>query len=136
MLGFTSVAVANLFGIPTYRTGGITAAGTEPPGWLSARTDLGDAIRQANAVVLAYGCQEPAGSARAHFRDQLVWLHRMIDDHELTTWMVDGRPRHPSRWHRHTYALHPHLTFAEALPLVLLRTVAIANNPPSAMSRS
>jgi hypothetical protein len=118
-LGFDSVSAANLFSIPTYRTGGITQVGAEPDGWIAAREGLADAIGKANAVVLAYGCQEPSGAARQHFRNQLAWMRTEISGSGLATWMIDGRPRHPSRWHRHTHTRYPELSFAEALPLVL-----------------
>ena len=126
VLGHSTVAVANLFSIPTYRTGGISDAGKTPAGWLSARVLLANAVAVADAVVLAYGCQEPSGIARQHFRDQLAWLQIALESRALPTWMIDGRPRHPSRWHRHTFAQHPDLPFADALPLVL-RPAALAN---------
>ena len=130
-LGYSSVAAANLFGIPTYRTGGISAVGIESNGWFTARAELREAIGAADAVILAYGCQEPSGFARQQFRDQLAWLEAAIEVRDLPRWMIDGRPRHPSRWHRHTYAKHPELTFAEALPLVLLEVKPTGRHPRS-----
>lgn len=124
-LGYFSVSVANLFAIPTYRTGGISVAGIASDGWLSTRAGLRQAVTSADAVVLAYGCQEPSGLARKHFRDQLAWLKSALVDRQVPTWMLDGRPRHPSRWHRHTHAQLPDMTFGEALPL-LLREVDFA----------
>ncbi len=119
-LGFTSVATANVFSIPTYRTSGVSAVGASETGWLAARPGLSDALSVADAVVLAYGCHEPSGTARQHFRDQLSWLEAEIENHGVSTWMVAGRPRHPSRWHRHTHAAYPDVPFAEALVQVLL----------------
>ncbi|MBG6058055.1 hypothetical protein RCH16_001253 [Cryobacterium sp. MP_M5] len=118
------MATANVFAIPTHRTGGIAEAGAEPDGWLDARSALTEALAAADAVILAYGCQEPSGRARQHFRNQLAWLQTEIDACGVTTWMVDGRPRHPSRWHRHTYAKYPGLPFSEALPMALKETNA------------
>jgi len=122
-LGFSSVSVANVFAISTHRTSGIAAVGAVPDGWIEARAALSQALAVADAVILAYGVQEPSGGARLHFRDQVAWLQAEIDARHLPTWMIDGKPRHPSRWHRHTHALHPSLTFAEALPAVLLKEV-------------
>jgi hypothetical protein len=119
VLGYSTVVAANLFSIPTYRTSGISIVGEAVEGWEAARVLLSDALASADAVILAYGCQEPSGLARQHFRDQLAWLHEKIQERDLRTWMIDGRPRHPSRWHRHTYKQYPDLGFAEALPLVL-----------------
>jgi hypothetical protein len=121
-LGYSSVAVANLFSIATYRTGGVSAAGADPKGWLAARPGLAQGVGAADAVILAYGIQEPSGPARHHFRDQLSWLQNEIHERGLKTWMVGGRPRHPSRWHRHTYAEYPDLLFSEALPIALMET--------------
>ncbi|MDJ0378493.1 DUF1643 domain-containing protein [Cryobacterium sp. PH31-L1] len=119
-LGYSSMAIANVFALPTYRTDGIALAGVEPDGWLAARSSLTQALASADAVILAYGCHEPSGPARQHFRDQLEWLQAQLDARGLATWMIDGRPRHPSRWHRHTHAQYPALTFAEALPIALM----------------
>ncbi|TQO19927.1 uncharacterized protein DUF1643 [Rhodoglobus vestalii] len=118
-LGYASVVAVNLFSISTYRTGGISAEGAVEAGWLDARPELLDVLSSADAVVLGYGCQEPSGPARLHFREQLAWLQEEIGNHNLPTWMLDGRPRHPSRWHRHTHASYPDLPFAEALVLAL-----------------
>lgn len=118
-LGYESVVVVNLFSIPTYRTGGISEVGAVEAGWLNARPELSEALSSADAVVLSYGCREPSGPARFHFRDQLSWLQAEIDSHNVRPWMLDGRPRHPSRWQRHTHAVYPGLSFAEALLLVL-----------------
>ena len=123
VLGYSTVAAVNLFSIPTYRTSGISEVGKSLSGWLEARIPLTIVVDKADAVVLAYGCQEPSGAARLHFRNQLDWLHSAIDASQLPVWMIDGRPRHPSRWHRHTFAQHPELAFAEALPLVLRPTL-------------
>tara|TARA_R110001606_G_scaffold232345_1_gene379884 strand:- start:10 stop:504 length:495 start_codon:yes stop_codon:yes gene_type:complete len=119
-LGYSAVQIANLFSIPTYRTGDISSVGAVAGGWLAARAGLSAALSKADAVVLAYGCQEPSGEARLHFRDQLSWLEAEIEDQGVRTWMLEGRPRHPSRWHRHTHVVYPDLPFAEALVRVLL----------------
>lgn len=119
-LGFESVSIANLFSIATYRTSGISIEGIDSHGWLDARPPLQTGVTNSEAVILAYGCQEPTGAARLHFREQLAWLESTIQERGIPTWMVAGRPRHPSRWHRHTFAVFPNLEFEEALPLVLL----------------
>ncbi|WP_104170005.1 DUF1643 domain-containing protein [Cryobacterium sp. M23] len=133
-LGHSTVSIANVFSISTYRTRGITIAGVEPEGWIAARSELTAALKTADAVILAYGCQEPSGAARYHFRDQLAWLQTEIDFLGLTVWMIDGQPRHPSRWHRHTHAQHPSLTFSEALPVVLKEVIpkgSLTNSVPT-----
>lgn len=119
VLKFDSVSSVNLFSIATYRTGGISEVGADEADWIVARIAIEAAVKNSNSVLLAYGCQEPAGAARLHFRAQVSWLRHLVLMSNLQTWMIDGRPRHPSRWHRHTFAKYPLLTFAEALPLVL-----------------
>jgi len=115
LLGIEHTLTANLFAVPTYRTGGITEAGVDIHGWQAARPALGEAIAQANAVLLAYGGQEPSGAARKHFREQVAWARATIEERGASVWTVGGRPLHPSRWHRHTHSEHPDVPFREAL---------------------
>jgi len=115
LLDVPEIATANLFSIPTYRTGGIAQAGIEKRGWMEARPAISEAINRCTAVLLAYGGQAPSGPARLHFRDQLAWVQERIDARDLPVWTVGGRSLHPSRWHRHTYAEHPGVEFREAL---------------------
>lgn len=119
LLEVEETMTANLFSIPTYRTGGIAEAGKEPQGWLDARPVLGDAIEKANAVLLAYGGQEPTGPARSNFRDQVAWMRAAIDARGASVWTIGGRPLHPTRWHRHTHAQYPGIPFREALVLAV-----------------
>lgn len=118
ILGFGSVEVVNLFPIPTYRTGGISAAGAAESDWSVARPAISEGIRTSSAVMLAHGCQEPSGRARQHYRNQIAWLRASIGDARLPVWLIDGSPRHPSRWHRHTFAKFPELQFSDAIRLL------------------
>lgn len=106
---------ANLFAVPTYRTGDISVAGQESAGWLNARAELRDGINSSDAVVLAYGSQEPTGTARTHFRSQITWMHDELRLRDVPIWTVGGRPLHPSRWHRHTFRAHEGKDFPPAL---------------------
>ena len=90
-------------------------SGATPEGWLAARVEMEQALGEASAVLLAYGLGEPTGSARAHFREQVAWLHEHIEQHDLPTWWVGGAPRHPSRWQRYTWRAYPDLAFPEGL---------------------
>lgn len=115
LLGFDDVAVANLFSMPSHRTGAITELGTAEDGWLEARESLETCLGTGDGVLLAYGATSPSGEARVQFRQQVAWLHRRITARNLPTWHVGDGPRHPSRWQRWTYRAHPNVPFPEAL---------------------
>lgn len=119
LFGIDATLTANLFSIPTYRTGGLSDVGQASDGWLAARGQLSDAIDNCTAVLLAYGAQEPSGSARRHFRDQVKLARDLMSARNLPVWTTGGRPLHPSRWHRHTHSNYPDLDFREALVLSL-----------------
>lgn len=120
VLGFESVRLANLFALPSYRSGGLSELGSTPEGWLEARTEMEQALGEASAVLLAYGVGEPTGPARAHFREQVAWLNAQIAEQDLPTWWVGGAPRHPSRWQRYTWRAFEGTPFPEALRKTLL----------------
>lgn len=120
ILGFRESCVANMLARPSYRTSGIGAVGAEIDGWLEARRRLEEVLMNADAVLLAYGVAAPSGQARGHFRDQVNWLQSVIAARGVRTYQVGDGPRHPSRWQRWTYRLHPDLGFPEALKLSLI----------------
>lgn len=115
ILGFQSVEIGNLFGVATYRTGGITAVGVGHESWQVARLELGRRIARADGVLLAYGVTKPSGAARVHHDDQVDWLDAVLARRRLPVWWVGGAPRHPSRWQRYTYRQHPGVAFLDAL---------------------
>lgn len=120
VLGFERVRLANLFALPSYRSGGLSELGATPDGWLAARAEMEQALSEASAVLLAYGVGEPTGQARAYFREQVTWLNERIEQHGLPTWWVGGAPRHPSRWQRYTWRAFEGTPFPEALRKTLL----------------
>jgi hypothetical protein len=115
LLGFDDVAVANLFSVPSHRTGAITELGIDADGWLAARGSLETCLGAGDGVLLAYGATSPSGEARVQFRQQVDWLHDRIAAEDLPTWHVGDGPRHPSRWQRWTYRAHPNVPFPDAL---------------------
>lgn len=115
LLGFDDVAIANLFSVPSYRTGAITELGAAEDGWLAARDSLETCLGVGDGVLLAYGATSPSGEARVQFRQQVAWLHHRIAAEDLPTWHVGDGPRHPSRWQRWTCRAHPDVPFVEAL---------------------
>ena len=120
VMGFREVRTANLFARPSHRTSGIGPIGVESDGWLEARPGLQDVLQHADAILLAYGVVVPAGRARVHCRDQTEWLDDQIASRRLPTFQVGDGPRHPSRWQRWTFRLHPELEFIDALRLALV----------------
>lgn len=115
ILGFEQAVVANLFALPTYRSGGIADLGRTPDGWHEARSSLVSGLDGCDAVLLAYVTHEPSGEARSHHREQVRWLDEQIEVRALPTWWVGGAPRHPSRWQRYTWREFSGLRFEEAL---------------------
>jgi hypothetical protein len=119
LLGFEEVKLVNLFAMGTYRNGGVAKVGHAPEGWRQARLEIMEGLRDAEAVLLAYGVGAPSGSARQHHRQQVDWLNAVLDDRELPVYWMGGAPRHPSRWQRYTYRHHPDLSYLEGLKLAL-----------------
>jgi hypothetical protein len=119
ILGFESAAITNIFALPTYRSGEISEAGSDVLGWHSARPIVSEAVKGADGILLAYGLQPPSGPAKRHFHDQIDWLRTQIQASQLPTWMLGGRPRHPSRWQRHTSSTFPELPFIQAVEVAL-----------------
>lgn len=121
ILNFDRYEIANIFSQPTYRTSGVSDAGSSPDGWLDARVALMPALDQAAAVLLAYGVSKPAGAAGKHHDEQVAWLEAQVSKRSLAVWWVGGAPRHPSRWQRYTYRAHPEQDFQTALIRALAR---------------
>ena len=57
MKGAAHAVIANLFALPTYRSGGIADLGRTPEGWVDARPPLLSALDECDGVLLAYGTQ-------------------------------------------------------------------------------
>ncbi|MCI9872782.1 DUF1643 domain-containing protein [Arthrobacter humicola] len=121
LLGHHEVVIANLFPVPTKSVLEVNTIGKDFDLWLSARSDIAERLAAGGDALLAYGCQEPVGEVRAHFRAQIAWLRQELHDSGSTIWSVSDQPRHPSRWQRHTARSHPDLPFGEALELSLRR---------------
>lgn len=121
ILRFDLVRLDNMFSEATYRTGGLAAFPGDDQPWLASRQALEESLDTSDGVLLAYGVSLPAGDARQAFRQQIEWLETEISKHAHPVWWVGAAPRHPSRWQRYTYRVHPELLFSEALPLALQR---------------
>lgn len=119
LLGHQQVAIVNLFPVATKSVLEVNTIGKDPNLWLSARKGIVDRLESNADVLLAYGCQEPVGEVRAHFRAQIAWLEKELHNVGSRTWSVSDQPRHPSRWQRHTARNYPGIPFITALELAL-----------------
>jgi hypothetical protein len=122
-LGCSGTSIVNLFPLPTYRTGDISRLGENVRDWLDARAPIERELRNASAVLLAYGLDKPSGPARSHHRDQTQWLESILVRTGLPLYQVGNGPRHPSRWQRWTNSAHPGIPFPLALKASLSRVL-------------
>lgn len=115
LLGFGSYRLGNLVSIPTRDVLDLSSLAGNRDAWTDARPLLEESLGVAHGVLLAYGVSEPSGTARSYFRDQVAWLFVTVKRVGVPTWQVGDRPRHPSRWQRHTSRVSPGMPFPEAL---------------------
>lgn len=97
-----TLAIVNLFAVPTRDLPGVNEAGGRADGWLRARRDLTRTLAKADCIVAAWGVGGLAGDARRNLAWQVAWVSRVA--HELghrLWWQIGGRPRHPSRWRQY-----------------------------------
>lgn len=121
ILGHDAIGIANLFPIPTASVLEVNELGVDPMLWKTSREAIAQTLAGASDVLLAYGCQEPLGVVRHHFRAQVAWLHHELARVDARLWSVSPEPRHPSRWQRHTSRCFPELPFNQALAASLQR---------------
>lgn len=119
VLRFEYVRLANMFPFPTQSSGELKSLGARKDPWMISRDEIQSGISLADGILLAYGTSAPTGPARHHWREQISWLSRTLEPTDIPVWSVSDEPRHPSRWHRHTFREHPGVPFEDALSLVL-----------------
>lgn len=119
LLSHEEATIANLFPLATKNVLEVNAIGKDFGLWLSARAEISERLAVSGDILLAYGCQEPVGEVRAHFRAQIAWLRQKIRASDGRVWSVSDQPRHPSRWQRHTARSYPGMPFDKALELSL-----------------
>lgn len=119
LLGHREAVIVNLFPLATKSVLEVNIIGKDFDLWLSARSEIAERIADGGDTLLAYGCQEPIGDVRGHFRAQIAWLHQQVRASGNRVWSVSDQPRHPSRWQRHTARSYPDLPFSAALELSL-----------------
>ena len=124
-LGCDFYTVANVFATPVRDTIQLARVGSEADGWLEARELLETCLErpQLEDALLAYGVVPPTGAARRHFKEQEEWLQDSLRSRGIRTWMVGGRPTHPSRWQRATHMTMPGVNFRVAVAHLLRESV-------------
>ena len=126
-LGCDSYTVANVFATPVRDTVQLARIGSTADGWIKARGYLEACVNQPEITdaLLAFGVVPPTGSARLHFNNQADWLQEKLLTRGIRTWMVGGRPAHPSRWQRETHRIMPGVDFRIALAHLLTESSTI-----------
>lgn len=115
LLGFETLAIRNLFDVPSYTVTDISTLGATPAGWARARQQMESAFSACDGVLLAYGISEPTGEARKYHREQVRWVTERVVASGCQSFQVGDGPRHPSRWQRWTSRYHGELDFSAAL---------------------
>jgi hypothetical protein len=124
LTGCGSAKVANLFAQPAPDLPALNQRGREREGWLAARPHLGATVRDADALLIAWGLDRLTGPARGHRDAQVRWVLEEAARHGHThAWTIGGQPRHPSRWHQYVSDKHGRTgsgSFEERLRQVLV----------------
>lgn len=102
ILDCSTVEIANLFHWPTKSMRELLPLATQADGWLEARADLLELMREAEELLFAWGVAPLKGAAESHRRAQIDWVLALVEEsgRELV-WSVGGVARHPSRWHQY-----------------------------------
>lgn len=110
-LGFGSVEIVNLSSVPTRDISELSRLGSDPRGWQRSRPPLRRALQRGDSLLFAWGTTRLTGPARSHQRHQIEWLLQVaeVSGHRAAL-VLDGLPRHPSRWHQYVGPTHGRYT--------------------------
>lgn len=99
VLGAKELEIVNLVGTPTRDLLGLNVVAGEARPWTSARPALRSAVCGADILLFGWGLGGFRQPVRGLFRMQVAWLIEaaLCAGHDAA-WMLDGSPRHPSRW--------------------------------------
>ena len=101
-LGFDRVSTVNLVGVQTRNSHDLAERATTPAVWRSARPEIEEALRMSDHVLFGWGDSRLRGIANAWKQEQVEWIiDRAIDHGHEYVLMMDGKPRHPSRWRQY-----------------------------------
>jgi hypothetical protein len=107
ILGLQSVVIANMHGTPTRDLPALALIARDRGGWEASRGQLAEALTNNEVLLFAWGVGGLVGPAREHLRLQERWVvdAALRAGHEVAL-MLDGRPRHPSRWRQYLGQQH------------------------------
>ncbi|TFD01404.1 DUF1643 domain-containing protein [Cryobacterium sandaracinum] len=120
-----SIAVANMFPLPTKSVDQIGPLASDMQSWIQARDAIELLVGEADVVIAAWGVSGLSGAARRNMGRQVSWLVEELDRQKRTIWTVGPLPRHPSRWHQYVsdkYGRAGSGTLAERLGRVLVES--------------
>lgn len=101
-LGYKQLHITNLVNIETRESKSLSSLAAEPGPWLDARPSISEAVRDADDILFAWGHSPLPGRANRHKNIQIQWiLDEVRRVGHTVAWMMDGLPRHPSRWHQY-----------------------------------
>lgn len=120
-LGCASATVVNLYPEPLANVNELTDPSDEI--WTRGRHEISRELHRPETtdVLLGYGVQTPAGSARSAFRSQLAWLAVHLTNGDARVWTYGDRPSHPSRRHRIAHRHDPDAGVAALASTLLTR---------------
>lgn len=101
-LGFGRVSTVNLVGRQTRNSHDLAELATMPAAWHSARPEIEDALQTSDHVLFGWGDSPLRGIANTWKQEQIEWtIGRAIDHGHEYVLLMDGKPRHPSRWRQY-----------------------------------
>lgn len=101
-MGWAVLEIANLVGTPTRNSKELEDTTVSHRDFLSARDRLERVVATSDTLIFAWGIAPLRGMVGKYLRDQTEWIVSQARHHGHThAWMMDGRPRHPSRWRQY-----------------------------------
>jgi hypothetical protein len=111
----TNYYVTNLIEIATKSTSHPALSKAVEDDWTRSRGRLKEDIFAADVVLLAFGSSRLSGPARRHQQAQERAVESYLDWDRQTILWFNGRPLHPSRWHRETFRARQGWPFRDAV---------------------
>lgn len=101
-LGYSAVSIVNLIDLPTRNSKELSPLAVDPQIWIAARPRIESALSMADGVIFAWGASRLEGKANLWKENQVEWIiEQTLQLGHSTVFMMDGSPRHPSRWRQY-----------------------------------
>lgn len=101
-LGFRSLRIVNLVGINTRNSKELAQLAVDRQAWDASRPEIAAAIESCDQILFAWGSSPLAGTANKWRTEQINWVVSLCQSlGHRSAWMMDGVPRHPSRWRQY-----------------------------------